>query len=205
MTTKQLAQNKDTSPTRAPARNHKQKAKFNPFTALLREKRAADKHGVGDDDFRRAEMTAERLKNQDPLDDIDLDDEDDVDWDSAARSARDMQALFQEASSSKNGAKNDSSLMGIDEEERKAFLGVIKGKGTGKGLVDILEQDKVGEKATSLETQSGIQLWSSLNDNKEPPNVEVGMSSRDTIPLFQISGENAVIRLYNAALQRNGL
>lgn len=198
----QQAQGK-TPPNGKPAQNNREKkfATVNPFTALLKEKKAAERRGGGSDAFRKAEMIASNIDRYCQDEDTDMDtDKDIIDWDAAARTARKMPWYIHNSSSSNNLGPSSPQVNPGDEDQRTLFGGK---KGKGQIIVDILENDKVSQREQEFsQTKAGIRIWASSNADVDNDKNRTVID--EEIPYHQLRGDSSGVYLLNSRLQRHG-
>lgn len=159
---------------------------YDPFDALLKEKKLAEKNGKGHDAFHRAETTAGKSGENALLDEMDEED-------MAALAVRDRDWLINRPlTPDSNGGNNDDLRLG-DAESRKLF-----GEDGGKAIMGILEHDKIAKKEVLNRQVSGLRFWLS------------GMAHRTTIlmneaPIAEISSTSPLIGLLKKSIQRGGM
>lgn len=121
----------------------KKKSNYNPLDALLKEKRAAERGGNGEDDLRRAEGAL-----TDEVDDL-------GEWgnEAAALAAVKDGRWIEDQLASYAGPSTDSVL---DEQDRKRLLGEKRGRAVGV----LLDSDKAKDiEAREGEKTPGVPLW----------------------------------------------
>ena len=179
-------------------KDHKEKGKkktvvCDPFEALLKEKKLAEKSGKGYDAFHRAETTTSKSA-EGFLYGIDEDDWNDQD--AAALAVRDRDWLIDRPltpGSNNNG--NNSDLRLGDAERRKLF-----GEDGGKAIMGILEHDKITKREVLNRQVPGLRFWSlpgvahsTTKVMDEPPSIA------------KISATSPLICLLKMSIQRGGM
>lgn len=167
-----------------------------PFAALLKEKRMAQKNGNGSDAFNRAEIRTHSFGDlleetvEDESDESIEPDEEDIALAIAQNSKLFDDDLVINGSKGQHAASNDEDI------PRKTLFG----ERGGRGIRDILEQDKALKKHDeSSERDPGIDFWAPCQNTPDTAMVHDTSSSYQ-----QLLGSNALTRLFNALLQRSG-
>ncbi|KAJ3511744.1 hypothetical protein NLJ89_g3917 [Agrocybe chaxingu] len=196
-TTRYSLRNRSSSPTQGSRRQplHQavqaktRKSTADPFEALLREKRLADKRGKGDNAIHRANETALKLGKTVLIDEMDdEEDEDDIlnNWTGSDISSLAMRQLKQ----------SGSQFIDIKSEDRKKLFG----EDGGKEIMGILERDRAAtQQPGPLEKIPGIQLWAATSLESRDMVVD-GLDTR-----YEISGESPIIQLLNSSLKRGDI
>ncbi|CAA7259137.1 unnamed protein product [Cyclocybe aegerita] len=195
-TTGYSLRNRSSSPTQGsrPQPRHQavqaktRKPTADPFEALLREKRLADKRGKGDNAIHRADETAFKLGKTALIDEMDDEDEDDIlnNWTGGDISSLAMRQL----------KRSGSQFIDIKSEDRKKLFG----EDGGKEIIGILERDRAAtQQPGPLEKIPGIQLWTATSIEGRNMVVD-GLDTR-----YEISGESPIIQLLNSSLKRGDI
>lgn len=173
----------------------------NPFKAMLKEKKAAEKRGGGSDVFRKAELIASNISKHSQGDDTDMDtDEDIIDWDAAAQTARKMSWIAENSSSPNHASPSSPQQIPEDDEQGTLFE---KGKCKGQIIANILETDKVSQQEReSSQVKAGIRIWESSNAAVDSDKNR--MLVEEEIHCSQFLGDSAGVNLLNKCLRRHG-
>jgi hypothetical protein len=174
----------------------KKPAAADPFAALLKEKRMAQKNGNGSNAFNRAEIRTHSFGDlleetvEDESDESTEPDEEDI-----ALAIAQNSKLFDDDLVT-NGSKGQGAASNDDDVPRKTLFG----DRSGRGIRDILEQDKALKRHDeSSERKAGIDFWAPRQNALDTAMVHDTSSSYQ-----QLQGSNALTRLFNALLQRSG-
>lgn len=194
--------------TRAPAKasltknNRKPPPKkiVDPFAALLKEKRLAQKRGNGDDAFTRAEIRTHLganglLHEMEEDEDEALSEKDD---EKIAKLVENPDLFADDIVNIKLAPEKNSKRGGTDGIRGEDDNTVLGPKG-GKAILDILKQDKALKRHDEiLQKTPGIRFWTS-----SPGECDAVPPMRD-LSLCRLFGSSGLIRIYNACLQRRG-
>lgn len=158
----------------------------NPFSALLREKRLAEKHGHGNKNVFEADLTALQYSKDSLADAMDEEkDGDPSEW-GLNISSPSIRGIL----TSRPQRRDDPDLT-LEDEGRERIL---EDEG-GKTILDILEKDKTERRNLGRTDKStGIQLW-----RTESESSVMALDEQQWVP-----GNSPYIRLLNCALQRGG-
>lgn len=180
---------------------------FDPFEKLLREKRLAEKRGIGSDALRLAEdAVAGRSSLQ-----LEMEGEDDgflpTNWRNEEAALMAIRGRDKSSKSSSPVAEGDGvdEVMAMDEETRKRLFG----KKAGKAMVGILlgDREKVLEKENSHEKVLGVELWDDVDlvKNEDEMEIDGAMASNGGSTFENIDdGGHPVIALLKRALLGRG-
>ncbi|KDR75827.1 hypothetical protein GALMADRAFT_140422 [Galerina marginata CBS 339.88] len=198
--TSQITSRKSSSSVSA-KQHGKKPVTTDPFELLLKEKNSAEKRGNGNDAFRLAEITASmfNIDGGNHLDDADFDEgENSMDWSAATQAARDSDWLLDKPLTP-SVTPSGGLRMNLGKDHRKRIFG--ESGGSGKIILDILEQDKAAKRQAELsEKVPGLQLWSGLSDaDSNSMEVYEDISSRS------LHGDSQIVHLFNASLAANDL
>ena len=172
---------------------------LDPFAALLKEKRASQKHGESDA-FTRAELQNQNLGKSGLTEELDEDEDEalDIQSEDIAKAVVENPDAFAdefEKIQIPTGRKGKEIVDSAQDEDRKTLFGAKN----GGVILDILKQDKAMKQYDeSSEKTSGIHFWSS-----SPPSSNVSLATRD-ISSFCLFGSSVLIQLFNICLRRAG-
>lgn len=154
----------------------------NPFDALLKEKKAAEKKGVGNEAIRRADAIAKGMDLFNSIADTDEESDDEgLRGTDALNLAIKSKGLFQ----AKSGRKRAS----VDNEDEF--------RDTGKEIVGILERDvAIKEEDTQLQRPRGIHLWRE--------DIHSIMEVDSTAPVYQLPGKSDIAITVNSLIKQCG-
>ena len=167
---------------------------YDPFDALLKEKKLAEKCGKGSDAFRRAETTTGKFGEDRPLDGMDEGDLDNWnDQDAAALAVRDRDWLINRPLTPDSNRGNGDDLRLGDAERRKLF-----GEDGGKAIMGILEHDKVANRQVLNRQVPDLRFWF-------PPGARSTAIVDVTPSVVEFSVTSPLICLLKKSIQRGGM
>jgi hypothetical protein len=165
---------------------------YDPFDALLKEKKLAEKGGKGHDAFRCAETTTSQF-GQDGL----LDGMDENDWnnqDAASLAVQDRDWLINRPLTPDSN-KGNSDDLGLGDAEKRRLFGE-----DGGAIMEILEDDKITKREVLNRQVPGLRFWS-LSGVAHCPTMVV-----DEVPsITEISPTSPLICLLKKSIQRGGM
>lgn len=179
-------------------KNHTGKGKktiaYDPFDALLKEKKLAEKSGKGHDDFHRAETTTGKF-GEDGLLDVTDEEDDWSDQNVAATAVRGRDWPINRPMTPDSSKANNDDLRLGDVDRRKLF-----GEDGGKAIMGILEHDKIAKREVLNRQVPGSGLWSL-------PGVTHGtaMAIDETPSIAEISATSPLICLLKKSIQCGGM
>jgi len=159
-----------------------------PFAALLREKKQAEKSGTGSSFIiSQAERAISQYGKACLIDEMDSEEGlDSEEW--VATSSVSIRDIL-----NSRPQRRDEDDMNLEDEDREKLL-----EEDGKTVLEILEQDKAERRsAGSCEKTPGVQLWTTTTDSKS--------SAMAVDQRHQIPGRSTFIQLLNRFLELDGL
>ncbi|KAF8161155.1 hypothetical protein B0H34DRAFT_795986 [Crassisporium funariophilum] len=123
-------------------------AAHDPFEALLKEKRLAQKRGDGDDAFHRAETTTSNFGKGGLIDEMNIEESNTSDWhyqDAAAFAVKNRDWLISRPLTPDMSRTSSEDLNLGEEDKQKLF-----GEDGGKAIMGILEHDQVSKKEEEM-------------------------------------------------------
>jgi len=182
-------------------RGKKTSIAYDPFDALLKEKKLAETSGKGHDAIRRAETTTDKFGKDGHLNG--LDDEDYLlDWNdeaaaaaAAALTVRDRDLLINRPITP-DSSKGSSDYLRLGDANRQKLFG----KDGGKAIMGILEHDKIAKREVLNGQVSGLQFWS-------PPGVahSTAMVVDEAPSITEIYATSPLICLLKKSIQCGGM
>ncbi|KAF8806404.1 hypothetical protein BYT27DRAFT_7212091 [Phlegmacium glaucopus] len=141
-------------------KDHTGKAKktyitYDPFDALLKEKKLAEKSGKGRDAIRRAETTTDKFGKDGLLDGLDHEDDFWNDQVAAALAVQNRDWLINRPLTPDSSKGNIDSITLGDADSQKLF-----GEDGGKAVMGILEHDKIAKREVLNRQVPGLRFWS---------------------------------------------
>ena len=167
---------------------------YDPFNALLREKKLAEKSGKGHDAFCRAETTTDKFGEYRLLDGMDEDDLDDWNDQDAALVVQDRDWLINRPLTPDSNRGNGDDLKLGDSERRKLF-----GEDGGKAIMGILEHDKIAKREVLNQQLPSLRFWSLPGAHNTTMVVDEAPS------ITEISVASPLICLLKMLIQRGGM
>lgn len=166
-----------------------------PFAALLKEKKLAEKRGNNDDAFRRAEITVGKFSRN--VRDLEMeedfeDDAPELTEDDAIRLATENPSWLTGKLMTPDSIQNRRETFSVRQDDRRRLFE----DGGGGTILDILEHDKAVKRQDELsEKAGGIHLWCTSHQ-------ETIVNQKSTPYPFR--GKTPILNLLNASLRSGG-